>query len=74
MVPAASSRSWLKSRLFKGNELTAWLDSASPPEVADWLTEGVGMGTNEIDSSAAFAPGRVIDKLEAATGRTIGLA
>ena len=36
MVPAASSSSVLKSRLFSGSSLTAWLDSSSPP-VADWL-------------------------------------
>ena len=31
MVPAASSSSVLKSRLFSGSSLTAWLESSSPP-------------------------------------------
>ena len=31
MVPAASSSSVLKSRLFSGSSLTAWLDNSSPP-------------------------------------------
>jgi hypothetical protein len=44
MVPAASSSNWLKSRLFSGSELTSWLESCSPPEVAGcalWASEGV---------------------------------
>jgi hypothetical protein len=37
MVPAASSSSVLKSRLFSGSSLTAWLDSSSPPVAAGAL-------------------------------------
>jgi len=37
MVPAARSRRELKSRLLRGSELTAWLESSSPPVAAGAL-------------------------------------
>ena len=43
IVPAASRSSVLKSRPFNGNELTAWLESFSPPvpvEAADGFAAG----------------------------------
>jgi hypothetical protein len=54
MVPAASSKSWLKSRLFKGSELTAWLDSSSPPEVAGKSPFADAIGRNAAES--VFVP------------------
>ena len=33
-MPAARSNNWLKSRLFRGSWLTAWLESATPPVVS----------------------------------------
>src|SRR5208283_6130338 len=42
MVPAASSSSWLKSRLFRGSSETALLDKLLPPE--DCATTGIAEG------------------------------
>ena len=40
MVPAASNSRVLKSRLFSGSSLTAWLESSSPPVAAAPFPEG----------------------------------
>ena len=59
MVPAASSRSELKSRLFKGSSLTAWLDSSSPPvaTACSLRAETVSSPRLESVSTTAGAPG-----------------
>ena len=54
MVPAASSSNWLKSRLFSGSSLTAWLERRFPPVAAAW-----------VDPDAEFA---AVGKLNTADG------
>ena len=62
MVPAASSSSVLKSRLFSGSSLTAWLDSSSPPVAAGALRmETVSSPRPEsvMTTVGSLAPGRL---------------
>ena len=54
MVPAASRRRELKSRLLSGSSLTAWPDSSSPP-VAVWLLRAVTVSSPRLESVSTAA-------------------